>query len=183
MEIIIHPILIATGFGLNTDILETNLINQLILGAGLFFLGRDFLTTALEKRGTEIQTNIEDSEKRLKTASARLAEAKKEADQIGLVIKEIQTRSKKAQSDLLSANYQQAKAKVEQMLSKLKFDLANNERQFPNEIKQAIYTQALEECVKISKANSGAFFLSYKDTQDNNISRTLKYIQKTREAE
>jgi hypothetical protein len=50
MEIIIHPILIATGFGLNTDILETNLINQLILGAGLFFLGRDFLTTALEKK-------------------------------------------------------------------------------------------------------------------------------------
>ena len=100
-----------------------------------------------------------------------------------LVIKEIQTRSKKTQSELLSANYQQAKAKVEQMLSKLKSDMANNERQFPNEIKPAIYTKALEECVKISKANSGAFFLSYKDTQDNKISRTLKYIQKTREAE
>jgi len=65
------------SFGINTDIFETNLVNQLIILVGVVVFGRDFLSESLGERQAEIISGVEDSEKRLNEATTRLAEAKK----------------------------------------------------------------------------------------------------------
>ena len=61
------------GIGLNTDILETGLINILALLAILIYTGRDFLGSLLEERKTTIVKGVQDAEDRLNEAQKRLS--------------------------------------------------------------------------------------------------------------
>ena len=65
------------GIGLNTDILETGLINIFALLAILIYTGRDFLGSLLEERKTMIVKGVQDAEDRLNEAQKRLTEAEK----------------------------------------------------------------------------------------------------------
>lgn len=77
------------GFGFNFNILETNLINLLIVIGLLVYFGRSFLGKILTERRSGIETAIADAERRRKEAAAALAEqqqklaqAQTEADRI-----------------------------------------------------------------------------------------------------
>ncbi|MFN3925777.1 MAG: F0F1 ATP synthase subunit B [Pseudanabaenaceae cyanobacterium] len=82
-------ILGAEGFSLNTNILETNLINLGILIVILVNFGRSFLGKLLAARLERIETAIEEAEARqqsaqaeLEQAQANLAQAQQEAERI-----------------------------------------------------------------------------------------------------
>ena len=92
------PMMLASGFGINTDILETNIVNQIILGGGLFVLGRDFLSESLGQRQAEIMSGVQDSEKRLNEATSRLEEAKKQLSQAQVIIEEIKKETSATKS-------------------------------------------------------------------------------------
>ena len=79
------------GFGLNLDILETGLINILILIAILVSTGKDFLGSLLEERKTSIVQSVQDAEDRLNEANRRLDEAQKQLSQANVVITEIKS--------------------------------------------------------------------------------------------
>ncbi len=79
----------SSGIGFNTDILETNVINLVIVVAFLVYAGRGFIGKILSARLESIQSAIADAEKRQKTASekltvqqGRLAQAKTESDNL-----------------------------------------------------------------------------------------------------
>ena len=74
------------GISLNTDILETGLVNILALVAILIYTGRDFLGSLLEERKTVIVKGVQDAEDRLNEAKKRLDEAEKQLNQANLVI-------------------------------------------------------------------------------------------------
>jgi F-type H+-transporting ATPase subunit b len=63
------------GFGLNFDVLETNLINLAIILGVLFYFGRKFLGKILSERRAKIEEAIREAEKRQKDAAAALADA------------------------------------------------------------------------------------------------------------
>jgi F-type H+-transporting ATPase subunit b len=63
------------GFTLNTDILETNLINIVLLVAILFKVVGDALKASLINRRQKIINDVNDAEKRLVNAKERLSEA------------------------------------------------------------------------------------------------------------
>ena len=77
------------GFGFNPNILEANVINIVILASGVFYLGRNFLTSALELRQQKITEAIQEAEERLQQASSRLAESEKQMAQAKIVIEQI----------------------------------------------------------------------------------------------
>ena len=81
------------GISLNTDILETGLINILALLAILIYTGRDFLGSLLEERKTTIIKGVQDAEDRLNEAQKRLDEAQKQLNQANLVISEIKNET------------------------------------------------------------------------------------------
>ena len=78
---ILLPSLLAShssGFGLNTNIFETNIINLAIVIAGLVYFLRGFLGGILERRRAAILSDLKDAEERLSTATTALASAQKE---------------------------------------------------------------------------------------------------------
>ena len=146
-------ILASNGsFGINTDIFETNLGNQLIILAGVIVLGRDFLSESLGQRQAEIISGVEDSEKRLNEATTRLAEAKKQLSQARVIMDQIRKETSGTKAALLESDYNQAKLELSKRFSSASSILMFRERQILAEIKQYVSVLALELVVsKIEK--------------------------------
>ena len=68
----------GSGFGLNTNIFETNIITLAIVIAGLVYFLRGFLGGILERRRAAILAELKDAEQRLASAGVALATAQKE---------------------------------------------------------------------------------------------------------
>jgi F-type H+-transporting ATPase subunit b len=104
----IFTLLANEGISLNTDILETGLINILVLLAILIYTGRDFLGSLLEERRTTIIKGVQDAEDRLNESQKRLIEAQKQLNQVQLIISEIKSETKVVKSDILTREFSQA---------------------------------------------------------------------------
>lgn len=133
------------GFGLNLDILETNLINLAIIIAVLFYFGRKFLGDNLSKRRSQIEEEIANAEQRaqkataeLKEAERKLAEAQKEIENIR---NSAQESAKKAKERILAENTQE----VERIKQAAVQDLDAEQERAISEIKQYIARLALEK--------------------------------------
>ena len=74
------PTLFASegGFGLNFNLFETNLINLVIVIGVLYWFLKGFLGGILERRRQAILKDLEDSEGRLRQATAELARAQED---------------------------------------------------------------------------------------------------------
>jgi len=154
----IMPLVVANSgsFGINTNILETNLVNQIILGSGLFVLGRDFLSNSLGERQTEIVTNVQNSEKSLEEAELRLKEAQKQLSQAKLIIDDIRNETKNTQLTLLESDSNQTKSEIQRKYQSALISLKNRERLILAEIKQQISVLAIEQVIKTLESQSGS---------------------------
>lgn len=140
------------SFGINTDIFETNLVNQLIILGAVVVFGRDFLSESLGERQSEIISGVEDSEKRLNEATTRLAEAKKQLSQARVIMDQVRKETSSTKATLLEADYNQAKLELSKRFSSASSILKFRERQILSEIKQYVSVLALELVVsKIEK--------------------------------
>lgn len=148
MELLLQsPILISGSFGINTDIFETNIINQIILLVGLYFVVGNVLKESLAQRQAEINNAVTDSEKRLLEATDRLNEAKKQLAQAQLIIAGIKNRTRVTKITLLDSDYQKAKEELTRRFELATTTLTNRERLILSEIKQNISLLALKQVV------------------------------------
>lgn len=147
MEILTNTqiILASNGsWGINTNIFETNLINQLIILGGIIFVGRDLLNESLTERQNEIMTGIQDSEKRLEEAKIRLSDAKTQLEQTRVIINQIKKDTIITRKTLLNSDYEQAKSDLARRFSSAKTLYKFQERQVLNEIKGYISNVAFD---------------------------------------
>ena len=135
------------GIGLNTDILETGLINILALLAILFSTGRDFLGSLLEERKTTIVKGVQDAEDRLNEAKKRLSEAEKQLNQANIVISEIKNETITTKKVLLESEAFQAKKDLKIRFERALATFRSKERQIFLEIKQQIISLVLKRTV------------------------------------
>jgi len=135
------------GIGLNTDILETGLINILALLAILIYTGRDFLGSLLEERKTTIVKGIQDAEDRLNEAQKRLTEAQKQLNQANFVISEIKNETIITKKVLLELDAFQAKKDLTVRFERALAAFRSKERQIFVEIKQQIVSIVLQRTV------------------------------------
>ena len=135
------------GIGLNTDILETGLINILALLAILIYAGRDFLGSLLEERKTMIVKGVQDAEDRLNEAQKRLNEAEKQLNQANLVINEIKNETIATKKVLLEADAYQAKKDLKIRFERALAAFRSKERQIFLDIKQQIISLVLKRTV------------------------------------
>ena len=135
------------GIGLNTDILETGLLNILALVGILIFTGRDFLGSLLEERKTTIVKGVQDAEDRLNEAQKRLNEAKKQLDQANLVIGEIKNETIATKKMLLESDAYAAKKDLKIRFERALATFRSKERQIFLEIKQQIISLVLTRTV------------------------------------
>jgi F-type H+-transporting ATPase subunit b len=132
------------GIGLNTDILETGLINILTLVGIIIYTGRDFVGSALEERKRMIVKGVQDAEDRLNEAQNRLNEAKKRFTQADLIISEIKNESIRTRKVLLESDAYEAKKDLKMRFERALATLRLKERQIFLEIKQQIISIVLK---------------------------------------
>lgn len=143
----IFTLLANEGISLNTDILETGLINILALLAILVYTGRDFLGSLLEERRTTIVKGVQDAEDRLSEAKKRLVEAEKQLNQANIVISEIKNETVTTKKVLLESDAFQAKKDLTVRFDRALATFRSKERQIFVEIKQQIITLVLQRTV------------------------------------
>ena len=143
----IFTLLANEGISLNTDILETGLINILALLGILIYTGRDFLGSLLEERRTTIVKEVQDAEDRLNEAQRRLVEVKKQLDQANIVVNEIKNETITTKKSLLEADAFQAKKDLAVRFDRALATFRSKERQIFVEIKQQIISLVLQRTV------------------------------------
>jgi F-type H+-transporting ATPase subunit b len=133
------------GFGLNLDILETNVINLAILVGVLVVFGRKALTNILSERRLKIETEISEVEQRVKEAAAALSEsqqnvakAQAEAEQI---LQTAQENAKVARNAILA----KATADVERLKAATVADLGAEQDRAIAQLRQQVVAMALEK--------------------------------------
>ena len=140
----IFTLLANEGISLNTDILETGLINIAALLGILFYTGRDFLGSLLEERRTTIVKGVQDAEDRLSEAKKRLDEAQKQLNQATIVISEIKNETVTTKKVLLESDAFQAKKELTVRFDRALATFRSKERQIFVEIKQQIISLVLQ---------------------------------------
>lgn len=157
----------ARGFGINFDILETNLINLAIIIGVLIYFGRGFLGKTLSERRANIENSIKEAEQRKQKAAAALAEqqqklaqAKTEADRIRA---EAEERAKVAREAVLK----QSEEDIQRMKAAAAQDLNSQQERIIAELRQRVADLALQQVE--SQLRSG---LS-NETQQHLIDRSI----------
>ena len=132
------------GFGLNTNIFETNLINLAILIGVLVYFGRGFLGKILNERRSTIEEAIKEAEQRQQKAEASLAEqqqkltaAQTEAERI---LAEAEERAKAVRESILA----KAAEDVERMKASASAELDSDRERVIAQLRSLIATQAIE---------------------------------------
>lgn len=132
-------------FGFNTNVLEANVINIVILASGVVYLGRSFLNSALNLRQQKIVEAIQEAEERLQQASLRLSEAEKQMSQSKAVIeqikKEAELTARKVKENILA----QGKLDIERLTNSGKNSIEKAELQIKKQIQQHITDLALKK--------------------------------------
>ncbi|NES99814.1 MAG: F0F1 ATP synthase subunit B [Sphaerospermopsis sp. SIO1G2] len=141
-----------SGIGLNTNILETNLINLAIIITVLFIFGRKVLGGNLKARRENIEAAIKSAEQRAAEAASKLQEAQQNLTQAqteAISIKAKAEESAKAASEAILA---QADADVERMKASGAADLNAELDKVIAQLKQKVVAQALEKAETQLKA-------------------------------
>lgn len=139
------------SIGLNTNILETGLINIIALVAILIYVGQDFLGSLLEERKITIVKSVQDAENRLNDAQKRLDEAQKQLNQMTLIIDEINIETITTKKVLLESEAFQAKKELNIRFERALATFRSKERQTFLEIKQQIVTLVLQKTLDRAK--------------------------------
>ena len=132
------------GFGLNFNLLETNLINLSIIIGVLFYFGRKVLGNILGERRSRIEEEIREAEKRQKDAAAaladgqqKLAQAQAEAERIRA---EAETSAKTAREAILA----QAAKDVERLKESAAQDLDTARERAIAELRERVAAMAIQ---------------------------------------
>lgn len=157
----------SSGFGLNFNILETNLINLAIVVGVVFYFGRKLLGKALSERRSQIEIAIEDAEKRKKEASSaladqqqKLAQAQAEATRIKAAAEE---SAKVARAEIMAQSVQD----IERLKASAAQDLNSQQEKVMTELRQRIAALAIEKVEAQLKSGLSA------DTQKQLVDRSI----------
>ena len=133
-----------SGFGLNLDILDTNLINLALLLGILFYYGKPIVSNILNERRAKIAAQIEEIEQQQKQAEATLAaeqEKLKQAEATAAKIRALaETNAQQAKANILA----QGEKEVERLKAMAGQDLSSEEQRAIAELKQRVAALAME---------------------------------------
>ncbi|MDJ0733773.1 MAG: F0F1 ATP synthase subunit B [Nostocaceae cyanobacterium] len=153
MDIIGTVLLFATeaaehdegGFGLNFDILETNLINLALLIGILFYFGRKVLSNTLSERRSNIETTIQEAEARAKEAAVALSEAQEKLTQAQAEAKRIIAAAQESGRAAKEAILAQATTDVERLRETAVRDLNTERERAIAQLRQQVVAMSLEK--------------------------------------
>ncbi|MFB2978707.1 F0F1 ATP synthase subunit B [Microseira sp. BLCC-F43] len=133
------------GFGINFDILETNLINLSIVIGVLVYFGRGFLGNVLSDRRSKIEEAITDAEQRLKTAQESLADWQQKLAQAQAEAEKIRRKAEEDAKAAREAILAQATKDIERLRESAGQDMETARERAIAELRQRVTRMALQQ--------------------------------------
>jgi F-type H+-transporting ATPase subunit b len=134
----------GNGFGFNSNFLEANVLNIALLVSGVFYLGKNFLTSALELRQQKVTEAIQEAEERLQQANARLLDSEKQLTEAQTVIAKIKKEAETTARTVKETILAQGKLDIERLTNNGKSSIEKAELQIKKQIQQRITNLAME---------------------------------------
>nr|YP_010192248.1 ATP synthase CF0 B subunit [Athrotaxis cupressoides]QZN07910.1 ATP synthase CF0 B subunit [Athrotaxis cupressoides] len=137
----------AEGFGLNTNILETNIINLSVVLGVLIYFGKGVLSNLLDNRKHKILSTIENSEELCKVAANQLEQAR-------VRLREVEMRAREIRVNGYSQIEQEKEDLINIACINLKqLEISKNEtihfeqERVIEQVRQQIYCQAVQRAL------------------------------------
>lgn len=133
------------GFGLNPDLLETNLFNILIFVGVLIYLGRGVVGKILTERRQSIETLIREAEQRKQKAMEQLSQEQQKLAQAQATCEAIR---KKAEADAMAAReaiLATTQGEIDRLKAQAEQEIAAEQKRVQLLLKQEIVERALGE--------------------------------------
>ncbi|HEY9647037.1 MAG TPA: F0F1 ATP synthase subunit B [Chroococcidiopsis sp.] len=134
-----------SGFGINLDILETNVINLAIIIGALVYFGRGFLGKTLSERRSQIEIAINEAEKRKQNAAAALAEQQQKLAQAKTEAARIRAAAEESAEAARLSILAEAEQDVERLKSTAAQDVASQQERVIRELRQRVVTLAIQK--------------------------------------
>lgn len=135
------------SIGINTDILETNVINIILLLILLFVVIKNFLTDALGTRKNKIVGDVENAEKRLSNSTHRYQESQKQWSQIQIIVENIYNQTNETKETMLKEKCNQSKQELSRKFSAAAKVLYYREQSALNDIIREVSERAINRVV------------------------------------
>lgn len=133
------------GFGLNTNILDTNLINLAIIITVLFIFGRKALGGTLKARRENIETAIKSAESRVTEAKKALDEQQQKLAQAQAEAERIRQAAVESAQKAKDAILAQAAIDVERMKETANADVNSERDRAIAQLRSRVVVMALEK--------------------------------------
>lgn len=133
------------GFGINVDILETNLVNLTIVIGILVYFGRGLLTKVLGDRRSEIEAAIKEAEERRQQAAAKLAEEQQKLAQAQQEASRIRTAAEERAAATKTAILEQSEREIERLRESVSQDVNTERARAIAELRQRVTALALQK--------------------------------------
>nr|WGH12794.1 ATP synthase CF0 subunit I [Echinothamnion sp.] len=142
---IISQELLYTRIHFNSNFLEANVVNILLLLTGLVYVLKKFLGSILVDRQSKVLFAINESEERLKQANLRLNEAEKQLAQTQLIINQIINEAEITAKKVRESILQQGKLDIDKLTKSSKASVKFAENQVKLQIQQQITALAIKK--------------------------------------
>lgn len=158
-----------TGFSFNTNFLEANVLNILLLLLGLIYVLKQFLGSILITRQEKVLFAIRECEERLQQANNRLNESEKQLDQTQAIINQILSEAEITANRVHQSILDQGKLEVDKLISASKASIMLAENQIKQQVKKQITALAIQKVSLKLKSTIDASMQS--KIVDNNIKK------------
>uniref|UniRef100_A0AAT9UT95 ATP synthase subunit b, chloroplastic n=1 Tax=Pallavicinia longispina TaxID=280536 RepID=A0AAT9UT95_9MARC len=139
---------VANAFGINTNLLETNLINLGVVFGLLVYFGKGVLSNLLKNRRLTILSTIRDAEERYEEATEKLEQARNRLQQAKIKADNIRinglSQMEKEKQDLIDAADEDSKRLEDSKNATIRFEKQRAIEQVRQQVSHLALERALE---------------------------------------
>jgi len=147
---------LGEGFGVNTNILETNILNLAVVIGVVISLGKDVLSSILETRREKILSSLRTADERFKAAQEELSAAKAELASAKEKVGEIQNEGRKTIETITAEGTKRCDAAVQRFSTLKDETLRFEEEKAVREVRQRLISFAFEKATKTIQSRMNA---------------------------
>jgi F-type H+-transporting ATPase subunit b len=136
------------GFGFNTNIIETNLLNLAVVIGALVYFGGDFLGSLLNTRKENILKTLKDADARLLEATQKLNQAKADLELAKTKVSEITAQARFTAQQGSQTLLKNAESELKRLEDTKQETLRFEEQKAVSQIREQVIRLALEQAVE-----------------------------------
>lgn len=147
---------LAEGFGLNFDLIETNILNLAVVLGVVLYLGGDVLTSLLNDRKQKILGTLKSANERFVEAEQKLAEAKQKVQIAQGKAIEIRQQGQLTATQTTLNLFEQTKEEIQRLEESKQATLRFEEEKAMSQVRQQVVNLSIERAFSLLRTKIDA---------------------------